>query len=212
MAYFLLVLLLSYFMIQPVYPQTSLPSVEFQSNDTTLVLLSEVDSSILLDVKYATTDNFTGQILYPVAKVYLRNIVAQRLAAVQQYLSQRGYSLKVFDGYRPLSVQKKMWAVVPDERYVADPRKGSRHNRGAAVDVTLVHRADGSELDMGTPYDDFTDKAHTDYHSLPDQVLKNRALLADVMQQFGFLPFKTEWWHFDFKGWEQFPILDIPIE
>lgn len=211
-AYFLLVLLLSYFMTQPVYPQTSLSSVEFQSNDTTLVLLSEVDSSILLDVKYATTNNFTGQILYPVAKVYLRNIVAQRLAAVQQYLSQRGYSLKVFDGYRPLSVQKKMWVVVPDERYVADPRKGSRHNRGAAVDVTLVHRADGSELDMGTPYDDFTDKAHTGYHNLPDQVLKNRALLADVMQQFGFLPFKTEWWHFDFKGWEQFPILDIPIE
>lgn len=212
MAYFLPVLLLSYFMIQPVYPQTSLSSVEFQSDDTTLVLLSEVDSSILLDVKYATTDNFTGQILYPVAKVYLRNIVAQRLAAVQQYLSQRGYSLKVFDGYRPLSVQKKMWAVVPDERYVADPRKGSRHNRGAAVDVTLVHKADGSELDMGTPYDDFTDKAHTDYHNLSDQVLKNRALLADVMQQFGFLSFKTEWWHFDFKGWEQFPILDIPIE
>lgn len=199
-------------MIQPVYPQTSLSSVEFQPDDTTLVLLSEVDSSILLDVKYATTDNFTGQVLYPVAKVYLRNIVAQRLAAVQQYLSPLGYSLKVFDGYRPLSVQKKMWAVVPDERYVADPLKGSRHNRGAAVDVTLVHRVDGSELDMGTPYDDFTDKAHTDYHNLPDQVLKNRALLADVMQQFGFLPFRTEWWHFDFKGWEQFPILDIPIE
>lgn len=199
-------------MIQPAHTQTSLSSVEFQPDDTTLVLLSEVDSSILLDVKYATTDNFTGQVLYPAAKVYLRNIVAQRLAEAQQYLSRLGYSLKVFDGYRPLSVQKKMWEVVPDERYVADPRKGSRHNRGAAVDVTLVHIADGSELDMGTSYDDFTDKAHTNSHNLSDQVRKNRTLLADVMQKFGFLPFKTEWWHFDFEGWDRFPILDIPIE
>lgn len=209
---FFLVLPLLFCMIQHAQAQISIKPATPTPEDTTLVLLSDIDSSIILDVRYATTDNFTGQVLYPAARVYLRRIVARRLAEAQKYLARFGYSLKVFDGYRPLSVQKKMWEIVPDERYVANPRTGSRHNRGAAVDVTIVNTADGSELDMGTQYDDFTEKAHRDYADLPDKVKQNRALLADVMQRFGFSTFETEWWHFDFKGWDRFPILDIPIE
>jgi D-alanyl-D-alanine dipeptidase len=197
-------------MTQPLH-ENALP-VPFRADDTDLVLLSDIAPSIQLDVRYATTNNFTGQILYPVAKVYVRRIVARRLAEAQQSFVQSGYSLKLFDGYRPLSVQRKMWAIVPDERYVANPDKGSRHNRAAAVDVSLVRISDGSELDMGTPYDDFTEKAHITYTDLPEHVRKNRALLSDIMQQSGFLPFATEWWHFDFKDWAHFPILDIPIE
>lgn len=179
---------------------------------TAMVLLSDIDPTIILDVRYATENNFTGQVLYPVAKVYVQRVVAERLADVQSHLRQEGCALKVFDGYRPLSIQKKMWEIVPDERYVADPRKGSRHNRGAAVDVTIVRAADGVELDMGTPYDDFSEKSHTRYSDLPVEILRNRQLLADTMKRFDFLPFETEWWHFDYKEWGRFDILDIPIE
>lgn len=192
--------------------QQASSAAAFTPQDTALVLLTDSVPSILVDVRYATTDNFTGKILYPTAKVYVRAIVAHHLAQVQHTLAQHGYALKVFDGYRPLSVQKTMWALVPDERYVANPAKGSRHNRGAAVDVTIVRLSDGTELDMGTPYDSFTERAHADYQHLPQRVLDNRKLLADTMKQHGFLPFATEWWHFDFYGWEHFPILDIPIQ
>jgi len=119
--------------------------------------------------------------------------------------------LKVYDGYRPLSVQKKMWAIMPDERYVANPAKGSRHNRGCAVDLTLVDSL-GNELDMGTPYDDFTEKSHIDYKNLPPEVLRNRRILQEAMTKFNFILMRTEWWHFDYKGWEKYPILDIPIK
>lgn len=187
-------------------------SVVFTPQDTALVLLTDSVPSILVDVRYATPNNFTGKVLYTTPKVYVRAIVAHHLAQVQHTLAQQGYALKVFDGYRPLSVQKIMWALVPDERYVANPAKGSRHNRGAAVDVTIVQQSDSTELDMGTAYDSFTEQAHATYKQLPPHVLHNRKLLADTMQQHGFLPFATEWWHFDFYAWEQFPILDIPIE
>ncbi len=207
-----LVLMLLMASTPTIHVKPSAPFSSFSPNDTAMVLLSDIDPSIILDVKYATKDNFTGQVLYPASKVYFRRIVAQKLAEVQRFLQQSGHSLKVFDGYRPLSIQKKMWEIVPDERYVADPRKGSRHNRGAAVDLTIVRLADGTELDMGTPYDDFTEKSHTQYAALPEEALSNRRLLSTTMQQFDFLPFKTEWWHFDYKEWNQFAILDIPIE
>lgn len=177
-----------------------------------MVLLSDIAPSIVLDIRYATANNFTGMVLYPVAKVYLQDIVAHKLAEAQYELLCNGYSLKVFDGYRPLSIQKKMWDIVPDERYVADPRKGSRHNRGAAVDVTLIYADTGTELDMGTPFDDFSAKSHADYSDLPAEIVRNRKLLSLTMQRFDFLPFPTEWWHFDYCEWQRFPVLDLPIE
>ncbi len=179
--------------------------------DTTIVPLNEIDSTIVQDVKYATVDNFTHQILYESDKVYLRKVVAEKLSAANKYL-QKEYNLtiKIFDGYRPLSVQRKMWKIMPDSRYVANPKRGSRHNRGAAVDITLID-SNGNELAMGTEYDNFTEKAHYDYKDLTQEEKKNRKLLRDTMVKFGFEPLETEWWHFDFKGWKNFSLMDIKI-
>jgi len=180
-------------------------------SDTTIVLLSEIDSIIVQDVKYATTDNFTGVILYPTAKVYLRKVVAEKLSAANKFAKDNfGYSIKIFDGYRPRSVQYKMWEVYPDPNFVADPKKGSRHNRGAAVDVTLVDK-EGKELEMGTPYDTFEKAAHFASSSISKTARRNRDILRSVMVQFGFKGISTEWWHFDFIGWKKFSLLDIPI-
>src|SRR6202042_1202677 len=131
-----------------------------------LVDVERVIPGIVLDIRYATTNNFTGQKLYPVARCCLRREAAENLKAVQEELHGMGLALKVFDGYRPLSVQKKMWAVYPHAGFVADPAKGSRHNRGAAVDLTLI-KLDGTEVPMPTPFDDFTEKAHRNYTNLP---------------------------------------------
>lgn len=177
-----------------------------------LVNIQELDSTILIDVRYATENNFTGQKLYETDKVYLIKEAAQDLVKANKYLKEKyNLRLKIYDGYRPLSVQKKMWAIMPDDRYVANPAKGSRHNRGCAVDLTLVDSL-GNELDMGTHYDDFTEKSHIDYKNLPPEVLRNRRILQEAMTKFNFTPMRTEWWHFDYKGWEKYPILDIPIK
>ena len=181
-------------------------------NSIQLVELQQLDSTIIIDVRYATKNNFTGEILYPTSKIYLIDKVAFQIVKVNQYLKDHyGLRLKIFDGYRPLSVQKKMWSIIPDERYVANPKKGSRHNRGCAVDLTLIDST-GNELDMGTKYDDFTEKSHIDFYDLPDHVIKNRRLLLETMTKFGFTPLQTEWWHFDYKDWERYPILDIEIK
>jgi len=180
-------------------------------SDSSIVPLSSIDSTIVTDVKYATTNNFTGQILYPTDKVYIRKIVGEALAKIQAYLLENfNLQIKVFDGYRPLSVQKKMWKILPDDRYVANPAKGSRHNRGAAVDLTLIDST-GSELEMGTEYDNFTEKAHYDFPDLSEEVKSNRKILLDTMVKFGFNPIESEWWHFDFNGWKFFSILDYQI-
>jgi D-alanyl-D-alanine dipeptidase len=180
--------------------------------DTSLVLVKALDSSIITDVKYATEFNFTKKVLYPSAKVYLRHDAAVQLVKVNDFLKRTfNYRLKVFDGYRPLSVQKIMWKVMPDERFVANPAKGSRHNRGGAVDVTLVD-SNGLELEMGTPYDDFTEKAASEYSGISDRAKANRKLLNLAMMQYGFIRLDTEWWHFDYTGWEKYSILDEPIK
>jgi len=176
--------------------------------NTDLIDAQRYDYSLKLDIRYATENNFTKHAVYPDAKCYLREPVVKALSRVQSALKLRGLGLKLYDCYRPLSVQKKFWALVPDERYVADPAKGSRHNRGAAVDVTLVDDH-GDELPMPSGYDDFTEKAHRDYHRGNKRALRNRDLLAKAMQAEGFVPFATEWWHFDFRDWEKYPIEDI---
>ena len=176
--------------------------------DTAIISLKAIDSSIIQDVRYATTNNFTGKILYPSANVFIRKIVAEHLAEANLFF-RTNYKLriKIFDAFRPLFVQKLMWKILPDERYVADPGKGSKHNRGAAVDVTLTDE-NGNDLDMGTPYDDFTERASYASEDVTLLAKSNRKLLRTVMMQFGFLPFESEWWHFDFNGWEKFSILN----
>jgi len=176
-----------------------------------LVDVQKAVPGVVLDIRYATTNNFTGQQLYPFSKCYLRRASAEKLQAAQAELATMGYGLKIFDGYRPLSVQKKMWEVYPHPGYVADPKKGSRHNRGAAVDVTLIRLADGAELIMPTPYDDFTERAHRNFNDLPEEVIRNRELLERVLLKNGFVGLPTEWWHFDDKNWRNYPILDIQV-
>ncbi|MFH0733420.1 MAG: M15 family metallopeptidase [bacterium] len=184
----------------------------FGQNDTSIVFLKNLDSTIVFDVKYATKDNFTKQVLYPTGNVYIRKVVGEKLVLANKYLKEKyNLKIKVYDAYRPLSVQKIMWKIMPDNRYVADPKKGSRHNRGAAVDLTLIDE-NGQELDMGTPYDDFTQKAHSTYKDLPADVLKNRTILQETMKKFGFEEIESEWWHYDFKGWSKFAVLDVEIK
>jgi D-alanyl-D-alanine dipeptidase len=181
-------------------------------SDTSIVPLRSIDSTIVFDVRYATANNFTGRILYPTSKVYLRKTVAEKLSEAEKYLMDKyNLRLKVFDGYRPLSVQKKLWEIVPDENFVANPAKGSRHNRGAAVDLTLIDSL-GNELEMGTPYDDFTKKANRNYPDLNDLEKRNRHILDEAMEKFGFEPLRTEWWHFDYSGWKNYSVLDVQIK
>jgi D-alanyl-D-alanine dipeptidase len=186
---------------------TNTAAVETRRADE-LVDVTRVIPGLVLDIRYATTNNFTHQVLYPAAKCALRREAAENLRDVQMELRGRGLALRIFDGYRPLSVQRRMWAVFPDDNYVANPAKGSRHNRGAAVDLTLI-KLDGSEVTMPTPYDDFTEKAHRDYMRLTPEAIKNRELLAQVMTRHHFTGLPTEWWHFDLAGWEKYGLLDI---
>lgn len=175
--------------------------------DTVMVRLLDVVPDLHVDVRYATTNNFTQRVLYPHDTLWARACMATAMAKAQHLAVTQGYKLKVFDAYRPLSVQRLMWSILPDERYVADPDKGSRHNRGMAVDCTLLD-ANGHELDMGTPYDDFSERAWTTTTDLPANVRANRLLLQSIMNEAGFDVLPTEWWHFDCRGWEQVSILD----
>lgn len=176
-----------------------------------IVNLTQKLPGLMTDVRYASEKNFTGQILYESAIPYLVAQAADSLVIVQNELKKRGLQLVVFDGYRPLSVQRKMWAVYPDSRFVANPANGSRHNRGCAIDLTLADSV-GHYLKMPTDYDDFTEKANASYMDLPEPVLKNRALLKQVMERHGFIGLDSEWWHFDFQGWQNYPLMDTPIQ
>ncbi|AWO00433.1 hypothetical protein DLD77_01275 [Chitinophaga alhagiae] len=173
--------------------------------------LIKVDN-MAIDVKYATTQNFTKKVLYPFAAVYLRQPAYEALVRLQEFLEPMGLGLKIFDGYRPYRVTEKMWEIVPDDRYAADPKTGSGHNRGVAVDLTLIYLKTGQELPMPTPYDDFTEKAHHDYMDLDPEVLENRTLLRSLMEAHGFVALETEWWHYYLKNPSRFPLMDIGFE
>lgn len=176
-----------------------------------LVDLEQEIPGVRLDIRYATTDNFMRERLYPVAKAYLRAPAAAALADAQQEFKELGLELKVFDGYRPYEVTEKIWEPYQNPDFVADPAKGSRHNRGCAVDLTLVDET-GEELRMPTGYDDFTEKAGHGYQDLPEEEIRNRDLLRAVMESHGFEALPTEWWHYDYVGWERFELLDLPLD
>lgn len=184
-------------------------SLKINLEPSQLVDLPTIAPHIRLDLRYATANNFLRRAVYPQARCVLRVAIAQQLAQVQADLEAQGLGLKVFDCYRPLAVQKQMWALVPDARYVADPARGSRHNRGAAVDVTLVNQS-GKELEMPSAFDDFSDRARVDYPA-SSTARHHRQRLAQAMQHRGFTPLATEWWHFDGAGWQNFGLLDVPF-
>ena len=180
--------------------------------DKQLVDVERAVPGVRIDVRYATANNFMHQTLYPVAKAFLRAPAARALAQVQADLAKDNLGLKVFDGYRPYSITEKMWEPIKNPDFVADPAKGSRHNRGAAVDLTLVDLKTGEEIAMPTPYDDFTSRARQDFNDLPANVIANRAKLREAMVRHGFEPLPTEWWHFDFGGWQRFELMDVALD
>ena len=175
-----------------------------------MVELQSIIPLIRYDIRYATTNNFTNQQLHNSGKTsFLRLPVAQALLAVHNDLRKNNYNIKIFDAYRPYNVTKKMWELIRDERYVANPAKGSGHNRGIAVDLTIVDNNTGAELNMGTGYDNFTDTAHHTFTNFSNTVLQNRQLLKSTMEKHGFKALETEWWHYSYPNDRQYDVLDI---
>ncbi len=162
------------------------------------VRLKDLSPDFVFDLKYATPDNFLKQAVYECGECYLRKSTAQALLKANENFKQLGYRIKLFDCYRPLEVQKKMWKILPGTHYVANPAKGSKHNRGAAVDLTLIDKQ-GKELDMGTPFDFFGKKAHHSYTQLPQKVLENRKLLKEILDKYNFKSIYSEWWHYEYR-------------
>ena len=184
----------------------SVSSLLAQQND--FVLLRSLSDDFIFDMKYATPDNFLKQAVYDCGECYLRKSTAKALVKANEEFKSLGYRIKLFDCYRPLSVQKKMWKILPGTHYVANPAKGSKHNRGAAVDLTLVD-AQGKELDMGTPFDFFGKKAHHTCKTLPKKVLENRKLLKDVLNKYNFKSIFSEWWHYEYRPEMQSKVEDF---
>ena len=162
------------------------------------VRLKDLSHDFVYELKYATPDNFLKQAVYDCGECYLRKSTAEALVKANEAFKQLGYRIKLFDCYRPLSVQKKMWKILPGTHYVANPAKGSKHNRGAAVDLTLVD-AQGKELNMGTPFDFFGKEAHHTYTEHPKEVLENRKLLKETLNKYNFKSIYSEWWHYEYR-------------
>jgi len=168
---------------------------------------------IVLDLRYAGTNNFMQRPLYPaITTTYLRRSAIDSLEIIQRELNEQGFGLKIFDAYRPYSVTEIMWEPVKDDRYAADPKKGSGHNRGVAVDLTLLNLDTGAELQMGTGFDNFSDTAHHAFTDLPEEILQNRLLLKNMMEKHGFKALDTEWWHYYLPNAKDYELLDISFK
>lgn len=177
-----------------------------------LVKLKDMDSSFIIDLRYATTSNFTGKKIYPVDVCVLRKETAEKLVKANEEFKKLGYKIKVWDAYRPPYVQQIFWNLVQDSRYVANPKTGgSRHNIGTAVDITLVDNL-GKELVMPSGFDDFSIRAQRSNPNISEEAKKNSKLLTDVMVRVGFEPIETEWWHFDDSESSKYKIVDIKLE
>jgi len=193
---------------------TNSPKLETLTKPDDLVELVTLDQSIRLDMRYATTNNFTGRILYDQPRAFMVRVAAQALARAHKLARADGYGLMIFDAYRPWRVTKQLWDATPPgpkRNYVANPKKGSRHNRGCAVDLTLYRISDGAQIEMPSAYDDFSPKAHRNYADDTPTARRHVKLLEKYMEAADFTGLSNEWWHFDYKDWAEFPILDIPF-
>jgi len=186
-------------------------SIEEDKNKK-LIEIKKSIPDIKLDIRYAGKNNFTKQAVYKQARAFARLPVVEALKNVQNELKKSGYGLKIFDGYRPYSVTVKFFAIASDKSFVANPKDGSRHNRGCAIDLTLIDLKTRKELEMPTPYDSFAAEAASDFMNLPANVIQNRELLRNTMEKHGFRVLNNEWWHFDFIGWKNYELMDIPFE
>jgi zinc D-Ala-D-Ala dipeptidase len=176
-----------------------------------LVELTKLDPTIKLDIRYATPNNFTGRAVYNEARAFLQRPAAEALLRAAAALRKRGYGVAVFDGYRPWFVTRLFWDLTPADKkqFVADPSKGSRHNRGCAVDLTLYDLKTGREVSMPSGYDEMTERAHINYNGGTPEQRRLRDLLRAAMEAEGFNVYEPEWWHYDYKDWKQYPILNL---
>lgn len=187
------------------------PPKEDNKREAHLVELITLDSTIKLDIRYATDNNFVGRAVYPEARAFLQKPAAKGLLGVHKKLKKRGLGLLIFDGYRPWAITKLFWEVTPEDKrkFVANPEKGSKHNRGCAVDLTIYDLKTGKPVPMPSGYDEFTERASPDYTGGTDEERTNRDLLRKLMEDKGFTVNANEWWHFDYKNWKDYAIYDI---
>ena len=180
--------------------------------DKQLLELKKVVPGIVLDIRYATKNNFMKQVMYRQAKAFARRPVAAQLKKIQAELKTFGYGLKIYDAYRPYAITVAFYQKASNKAFVANPKSGSKHNRGCAVDLSLISLKTGKELEMPTPYDSFAPEASPTYTALSAEVKKNRDFLIAIMHKHGFRVIHNEWWHFDFIGWQKYELMDIPFE
>ena len=185
-------------------------------NDSTYAMLElkTIIPDLLYDLRYASTNNFTGRNMYPkdLRITFLRKSPALALRSVQDELAKEGLGLKIFDAYRPYAVTCSFWKLIGDERYVANPSKGSGHNRGIAVDLTIIDAETEEEINMGTGFDHFSDTAHHSFINLPKQIIRNREKLKTIMEKNGFKALETEWWHYSWPNDKNYLIMDISFK
>ena len=179
-----------------------------------LVEVVKLDPTVKLDVRYATSDNFMGTAVYESPRVFLQRPVAEALLEAHHLLMKKGYGVVLFDGYRPWYVTKIFWDATPEDKkgFVADPATGSRHNRGAAVDLSIFDLKSGEILPMPSGYDETSERASIDYAGGDHQAISNRDLLISVMRLSGFEPLDNEWWHYDHQSWQNYPIMNVSFE
>jgi D-alanyl-D-alanine dipeptidase len=192
------------------HAQTAAPP-EKNKREAHLIELNTLDKKIKLDIRYATENNFVGKIVYPEARAFLQKPAAAALLRVHKKLKKRGLGLVIFDGYRPWAITKLFWEVTPEEKrkFVANPAKGSKHNRGCAVDLSIYDLKTGALLPMPSGFDEFSERASPDYTGGTVEERANRDLLRKLMEAEGFIVNANEWWHFDYKDWEKYAIYDI---
>lgn len=181
------------------------------SNNKLIDLVNYIPK-IVLDIRYASNNNFTKNKVYDKPAAFLRLPAAEKLKEVQLELLKNGIGIKVFDAYRPYAATLAFWELIKNPTYVASPVSGSRHNRGCAIDLTLIDIKTGKELEMPTQFDDFTTTAGAFSKDISLSAQKNRAILQNVMTKYGFLIYEGEWWHFDFSGWKEYDVMDIPFD
>jgi zinc D-Ala-D-Ala dipeptidase len=187
------------------------PKEEGDFREPELVELIKLDRTLRLDIRYATKNNFTGRAVYTEARAFLQRPAAEALVRVNRALRKEGFGIVVFDGYRPWHVTKLFWDLTPADKkqFVADPARGSRHNRGCAVDLTLRDLRTGRQVSMPGEYDEMSERSHVNYAGGTAEQRRLRDLLRAAMEAEGFAVYEPEWWHFDYKEWRQYPILDL---
>lgn len=198
----------------PVIKKLSTFSISVEKNPSKrMVDIGKTIPSIIFDLRYASSNNFLHKKIYPTLNTsFLRADAEDALKKVQAELNQKGLGIKIFDAYRPYAATEMMWELVKDDRYAADPKKGSGHNRGIAVDLTIIDLKTKEELAMGTGFDNFTDSAHHDFNAFPAEVLENRLLLKSIMEKYGFKALETEWWHYALPNSNDYELLDLSFD